>query len=43
MRRKTDFYTMDNDSVRNIVMKPFNEHMKIYKDDKQKEAALKKK
>jgi len=40
MRRKTDFYTYD-DKAKDIVNKPLNEHLRIFKEDKVKEAALK--
>lgn len=42
MRRKTDFFTYD-DKARTIVNTPLNEHLKIYQEDKKKEAALKQK
>jgi hypothetical protein len=41
MRRKTDFFTGDKSS--DIVLKAFKEHEKLFKDDKQREAAIKKK
>lgn len=40
MRRKTDFFTYD-DKARDIVSKPLDEHLAIYKEDKKREAALK--
>ncbi len=40
MRRKTDFFTYD-DKARDIVNKPLDEHLRIYKEDKKREAALK--
>lgn len=42
MRRKTDFYTHE-DKAQEIVSGPLVQHMKLFKEDKQREAALKKK
>ena len=40
MRRKTDFFTYD-DKAREIVNGPLNENLRIFKEDKKREAALK--
>ena len=42
MRRKTDFYTYE-DKAQGIVLGPLNEHLKLFKADKQKQEAIKKK
>lgn len=43
MRRKTDFFSMPEDKVKEIILKPFTENIRIYQEDKKREAALKKK
>lgn len=43
MRRKTDFFSMPEEKVKSIILQPFSENLRIYKEDKQREAALKKK
>lgn len=41
MRRKTDFFTSDQSS--DLVNKAMKEHERLFKEDKQREAAIKKK
>ena len=42
MRRKTDFFTYDEKS-KDIVLKPLNEHLKLYQDEKKRQELIKKK
>jgi len=42
MRRKTDFFSYD-DKSKDIVSKPLEYHLNLFKEDKRKEALLKQK
>ena len=43
MRRKTDFFKYDDMRCNEMVLSALNEHMRTYREDQQRDAALKRK